>query len=99
MPTRSAEIAALYGVQPLTGSEATESALIGQAGEMRVLHVAAHGQLNTAAPSFSRLLLAPDTQNDGSLFISDIYRLDLKRTDLVILTACQTQLGRRSQRR
>ena len=90
------EIAGLYGVEPLVGSAATESAFREQAGRARLIHVAAHGQLNAANPLFSRLVLAPDQANDGSLEVHEVYGLDLRNADLVTLSACQTQLGVRS---
>jgi CHAT domain-containing protein/Tfp pilus assembly protein PilF len=89
----SRAIAALFAQQPLTGNAATETALRTSAGNARYVHIAAHGQLNTANPLFSRLVLAPDGTNDGSLEVHEVYGLDLRRTDLVTLSACQTQLG------
>jgi len=90
------EIADLYGVEPLVGAAATESAFRAQAGRARLIHVAAHGQLNAANPLFSRLVLAPDQANDGSLEVHEVYGLDLRHADLLTLSACQTQLGVRS---
>jgi CHAT domain-containing protein len=90
------EIAGMYGVEPLIGSAATESSFREQVGRARLIHVAAHGQLNAANPLFSRLVLAPDQANDGSLEVHEVYGLDLRHADLVTLSACQTQLGVRS---
>lgn len=56
----------------------------------------AYAQLNYAHPLFSRILLAPDGQNSGSLQLLEIYGSNLASTDLVVLSACQTQLGTRS---
>ena len=64
-----------------------------RAPDSAVIHLAAHGQLNAANPLFSRIVLAPDGESDGSLTVSDVYSLDLAKTDLVVLSACQTQLG------
>jgi CHAT domain-containing protein len=86
-------IATLYHTQPLLGSAATRSAFVAQAAQAGIIHVAAHGQLNPAAPLLSRIVLAPDGANDGSLTVADVYGLDLQQADLVVLSACQTQVG------
>lgn len=105
-PLRHAEqeaqsVAALYATQALVGREATETALRARAGSAGVLHLAAHGQLNPVTPVFSRIVLAPDglpdTESDGSLEVHEIYDLDLAQASLVVLSACQTQLGAQSQ--
>jgi CHAT domain-containing protein/uncharacterized protein HemY len=86
-------IADLYAVQPLLDSTATRSAFIERAPSAGIIHLAAHGQLNALSPLLSRLALAPDATSDGFLTVNDLYDLDLRNTDLVVLSACQTQLG------
>jgi len=93
-------VAALYETTALLGGAATETAFRERAGNAGILHIATHGQLNAAAPLFSRVVLAPDdtldTERDGSLEVREIYGLDLKRASLVVLSACQSQLGAQS---
>lgn len=87
-------IAQLYGMQALVGAAATETAVFSQAGSAGILHIAAHGKYNRDNPLFSTLYLAPDDQHDGRLEVHDIYGLDLtSATNLVVLSACQTQMG------
>jgi CHAT domain-containing protein len=103
-PLRFAEqetraIAALYGTQPLIGDAATEAAFRSHAPGSRLIHIAAHGQLDTTGPLSSRLYLAPDPSDpadDGALEVHEVYGLDLTRADVVTLSACQTQLGSQS---
>ena len=53
--------------------------------------------MNTNNPLFSRILLAPDKDDSGAVEVREIYGLDLTRTNLVALSACETQLGARSR--
>jgi CHAT domain-containing protein len=90
-------LARFYKTHLLIGKEATESALKARAENCAILHLAAHGELNTISPLFSRIMLSSDQENDGALEVHEVYDLNLQQTDLVVLSACETQLGERSQ--
>ncbi len=64
------------------------------AGASSVLHVAAHAEVDEIDPMYSRILLASSPLDDGLLEAREIYRLDLSRTPLVTLSACDSALGR-----
>jgi CHAT domain-containing protein/tetratricopeptide (TPR) repeat protein len=87
-------IAELYETEALVGAEATEGAVWSQAAGAGILHLAAHGSYNQYNPLFSAVHLAEDEENDGRLEVHEVYGLDLtESTDLVVLSACQTQMG------
>lgn len=90
------EIAKIYHTTALTSPAATETALRVHAVDSGIIFLAAHGKLNTSSPLFSRIILAPDKENDGLLEVHEVYELDLKKANLVVLSSCQTQLGRQS---
>jgi len=90
-------ITRLHKAHTLTGKQATESAFKDLASDFSIVHLAAHGELDTNSPLFSRILLAPDEQNDGALNVHEVYELNLPQTDLVVLSACETKLGKRSR--
>ena len=78
----------------LSGASARESGLRDSSlPQYSVIHFATHGLVSDAQPKRSGLLLAPEAGEDGLLQMSEIYGLGLK-ANLVVLSACQTALGR-----
>jgi CHAT domain-containing protein len=71
-----------------------------EVGRYHVLHFATHGLLNSTHPELSGLVLSlvdetGEPQN-GFLRLQDVYQLRIE-ADLVVLSACQTALGKRVQ--
>jgi len=74
-------------------SEATFKSV--QSDHYKIIHFACHGLLDEKIPLRSALVLSlsNNINEDGFLQVSEIYNLRLK-SDLVILSACQTARGR-----
>ena len=77
------------------GTDATEEAIKRLPRDTSILHVATHGVTNDALPLDSALVLSASGGEDNGLLqaweIFDQVRLD---ADLVVLSACETGLGR-----
>ena len=86
-------VAKIYHTQPLLTSRATKAELLKRASDYNVLHIAAHAELNAVSPLFSRIRLSPDDNDGGTIEVREIYGMDLAKTNLVVLSACETQLG------
>jgi len=87
------QVAELFSVDALLGVDATETSITNRIDGSGLLHIAAHGSYNQAAPQFSRIWLAADDVQDGRLNVYEVYSLNLQSVDLVTLSACQSNLG------
>jgi CHAT domain-containing protein len=66
------------------------------AGKAGLLHFAVHSELDETDPLASALLLAPGNGEDGRLEVRELLTTDLAAR-LVVLSACETGLGRLSR--
>ncbi len=90
-------VAGLFSTRAFTAGNASKMEFLKRAGASSMLHIAAHAELNTANPLFSRIMLGGGKDDTGALEVREVYDLDLSNASLVVLSSCETQLGRQSQ--
>lgn len=96
LPTAEREarrLAEACGVTALVGADARKSDVVSRMKTARLVHIATHGNVDDASPLYSFVVLAPDGEKEGLLYAHEIAELDLQ-ADLVVLSACNTGLGR-----
>jgi CHAT domain-containing protein len=84
-------VASLFGSKPLFGKEASVMTLREHGGEYSIVHLMAHLDSDTQNPRSSHFVL------DQDLNIDEVLGLNLQRTDLVVLSGCQSDKGQRTR--
>ncbi len=86
-------IAQLLNTQPLIGDAATETAIVNNIENAKIIHLATHGLLDDFAGVQSSLAFAPNSEDDGFLTAPEIANLNLN-AELTVLSACDTGRGK-----
>lgn len=105
LPATKDEAEAIMAIVPrgtgmmATGFEADRVvALNGELGQYKIVHFATHGIVDIENPEMSGIVLSlinrEGKSKDGFVQLHDIYNLNLSNTQLVVLSACQTGLGK-----
>jgi CHAT domain-containing protein len=98
-------VADLLGASAYTETEAQETRFWSDVQGAEVVHLAAHGSYNVSNPLYSAIHLSPNIveetssigKGDGRLEVHEVYDLDLRATQMVVLSACQTNVAEVNQ--
>lgn len=85
------EIARLVPGKKYMGHEASKSHFKSLGGDVSILHLAMHSNLNDDDPELSTLLFS-DTEQDYEMYITELYGMNFNG-DLAVLSACNTGIG------
>jgi len=86
------KMADLLGTRPVIGRQATKRRFLEEVRNARFVHFAghAHNDPNNPGRSFLALASESDRSEDGNLYAAEIAALNLSRTEVVVLSACET---------
>ncbi len=78
------------------GANASESVFKKKASGFNIIHLAVHGVGDTVNALKSRLIFRNDTDTleDGSLYAYEIYDMNLEKSRLAVLSACESGIGK-----
>ena len=90
------EVAHLLETKPLIGENATESLIKEKITSASILHFATHGIIDAVTDEgviSSALVLSDSLKDDGLLTDRELYEIYEMDANLVVLSACNTQIG------
>lgn len=88
--TEASDVAQIYGTNPITGSAATASRILGSLPTGDVFHFAGHAVVNEAEPRNSFLACARGNESSGLLYLRDLEQMSLEGLELAVLAGCRT---------
>ena len=81
----------------LLGADATRDRVLKGLARARIVHIASHAVANAEVPLRSRIFLAPGGF-DRALDASELWALDLRGIDLLVLASCESMAGQADER-
>ena len=89
-------IAEMFGIEPVIGEDATETAIVKRMQTAQLIHLASHGYLEPtdifSEGYRSSIALTPSETDNGFLTVSEVMKMKLK-AELVVLSACDSGQG------
>ena len=82
------------GAETFVGKEATKARFMTHAPAKGIVHIAAHSVVDQLDPLYSIVRLAPSPNGGGDLEAHEVYRMRLGATRMVVLSACDSGVGR-----
>lgn len=89
--TEAESIARLFRSVP--DLDATDSAFRAKAPYARIIHIAAHSDVDLERPGSSKILMDNVAGSGGFVYVADVIQMRFPRADLVVLSACETLDG------
>lgn len=87
-------VAELLGVQPMIGTEATKTAIVKQMQQSSFIYLATHGWSDSDDPLRKSFIALAGNDSCGYLTPFEIQHLKLTNKPMVVLSACQSGLGK-----